>query len=463
MDEPFKRIEYFLSRALRPNSYESLAAWALLINLFIYFVRPQAIVPVLGGIRLPLIFVIICIVFWLPRYNKGWTAQTLAMLAFIIFEGIMGFFGRVVVDSLIVNDFWHFHTWRDLSMQFFALIFPFTAIFVCGVLLKRTSYACMIVGASMGLHSITHAGKGPPGWSGDENDMCYALLLFLPFALYKVINGRKLLPRLFALLCLAIIGAGIVMTSSRGGFLGLIAALGYLFVKSPSKLRTITFAIVLLAAAIPFVPETYWKEMQTITETDKGTAGHRRRFWATATRMWLDPQNFLTGVGMGNVKYRIRDYEPVDNLRPTGRSDAGRSVHSIWFQTIADLGLVGISLLLFVIFKTYKQNTRVLGELIGVEKQIKWLSEKKQRTKVQEEALGYLRSMESELKELLSLFSSATMAGVGLLGAGTFISVLYYPPLWFLIAFCAALSAYWEKLSAPLQELLEIAGDNRET
>jgi O-antigen ligase len=111
--------------------------------------------------------------------------------------------------------------------------------------------------------------------------------------------------------------------------------------------------------------------------------------------------NPILGVGPGNIPWTIGQYEVVDDV--VERSLAGRAVHSLYYTLLAELGLFGI----FV----YGWLTVVL--------------------------VGACRNVMREPPDpnmRLDLYARAVIAsGAACLVSGAFISVLYYPHLYFLL------------------------------
>src|SRR5262249_35144078 len=100
----------------------------------------------------------------------------------------------------------------------------------------------VICGAALGLGAIKSYGNGEfalkgariegliGGMFGNPNDLATSLDLLLPFAVLLMLTGKGV-ARLFYLGCAAVLGIGVLVTFSRGGFLGLIALGGVLMWK----------------------------------------------------------------------------------------------------------------------------------------------------------------------------------------------------------------------------------------
>ena len=73
-----------------------------------------------------------------------------------------------------------------------------------------------------GLKTETQRRSGGPFENGGENRYAQVLIVLVPLALFLVIVERRLLMRLTAAACLAVIGAGIVYTFSRGAAIAFV-------------------------------------------------------------------------------------------------------------------------------------------------------------------------------------------------------------------------------------------------
>src|SRR5262249_46255341 len=135
----------------------------------------------------------------------------------------------------------------------------------------------VICGAALGLGAIKRylngefasAGVRIQGFVGgmfeNPNDLATALDLLLPFTvLLTLINkGRA---RLFYLGCSAVLAIGVLVTFSRGGFLGLIALSGVLLWKlgRGRRLKTMLAAAMICGILLAVTPGGYGSRLATI-------------------------------------------------------------------------------------------------------------------------------------------------------------------------------------------------------
>lgn len=208
----------------------------------------------------------------------------------------------------------------------------------------------------------------------------------------------------------------------------MVVVAGFCWLKSPRKVMTLVLAFLLLCAVVALAPENYWDErIGSIAEeasNQSGTAGSRLYTWGIGWRMFLS--NPIFGVGPGNYPWNSLDYEPLE--AHNGQSFGGRAAHSLYFTLLPELGTAGVIIFLLML-KASWQDRRVISSLVKRFFQLRRNS--KLTTDAGQKVDDY------ELARYINLAIGSSV--VAYLVTGTFISVLYYPSLWLLIAFGIAL------------------------
>ena len=458
-----------LQGVIGASSSQRFLGCLVLFNILLVYVRPQEILTFLGAIRLLLIVSVIGVLIWLPKAHQNWTKPTLAMLGFLIMGALWVPFAR--------NNRWAYAGFTELSQQFFCFIFPLIAYSINSVQIHRLLKVFIFSGIYLAIYSLTHAGRGPGGFLGDENDLCLTLTLFLSYALVMTPTSKTRWVKFVYIGSALLMLGGIVASNSRGGFVGLVAAFGYYILGSSRKLSVILTTIVIILVGAIFAPQSYWDEMSTIKNTSTGTADQRKKIWGTAFRVWADPPHIPAGVGMRNIPYWLADYEPAENKTKYGKSIGGRAVHSLYFELLSELGLIGVLLFLMATGGSFLGNRRCLKasrEIETIAKRLnsqikKRLALAKKNSEIlgtdleksrpsNEEVLSMSLQVIAQESRLISFLCTATnMAWVGVLVAGIFISVFYYPPIWTLVAVSAIIHLYWNKVQSVAIEILQSA------
>lgn len=182
----------------------------------------------------------------------------------------------------------------------------------------------------------------------DPNDLAMVLVMLLPLAVVLLFAIKGLGRAVMLLLCGTML-VGILLTGSRGGFLGLVAVGGYLFFArlprsdgglgarfSPGKLTAAALGVIVLLIA---TPATVWDRLSTIGELGQdynvtGSTG-RLAIWgrglqAMSTQPW---------------GYGLKAFEAVEGERG-GRYKAA---HNIWIEIGVELGVQGLVVMALVL------------------------------------------------------------------------------------------------------------------
>jgi probable O-glycosylation ligase (exosortase A-associated) len=185
---------------------------------------------------------------------------------------------------------------------------------------------------------------------GDNNGVAIGMLMLVPVLTALAATSRMTWERwLLRFLAIGVLYRSI-STYSRGGLIA-CAALGLVYILR-SKRRIPTLCGIALAAALiaPVLPDAFWNRMSTIrppdqiadeaqvADEDKSSLG-RLHFWQVATHMAAEYPIF--GVGHSAFDLSYDKFDDTDGL--FGR---GRSVHSVWFGILAELGYPGLLLFL---------------------------------------------------------------------------------------------------------------------
>jgi len=302
------------------------------------------------------------------------------------------------------NNYWAFQITIDvLTMVVF--IVALSAIVDTEYRFALTVRVFLGALAFQAVWGLTHEGHGNGGIFGDENDLSLALNLALPFAVVGASSARSVRDRIYFVVCGILCICGIVVSFSRGGFLGLVVVWIGVLLMTRRRLAVIglTFTAVLALSAL--APPGYFEEMQTMQNEEDGTRKERIMMWGFAWKAFED--NPIFGVGPGNIPWRIGDYEEYDDK--SGRSHLGFQMHSIYLTLLPELGITGVVLYSMLVF----MNVRDIGVAIRIG-----------RRNPSSDIDGYARALAVSLAAYLT--------------SGAFISVLYVPHFYYLTALTLA-------------------------
>ena len=286
---------------------------------------------------------------------------------------------------------------------------------------QRVTWALLLIMGYAAIYGLLHGGRGPGGFLGDENDLALGCVTAFPLAFYgfEHLSGRK---RWLAGAIAGLFVVATVISFSRGGFLGLVAAALYCLVASRRRVRN---ALILTLAAMLFVTlaptggrkgHSYIDVIKSIAETDEGTSKGRRFLWQAAVNMWK--AHPVLGVGGGNFAFNVGRYQPTDfeEREYNERDWSGMTTHSVYYQVLAEHGTVGILLLGYVVWAHFRTLRRLRRDM-------------RSRT-----------DLPPDLRRDAEIYAGGLPGGVAAYCvAGTFLSVPYYPYLWYFSAMAVAL------------------------
>jgi O-antigen ligase len=180
----------------------------------------------------------------------------------------------------------------------------------------------------------------------NPNDLALNLVTFLAPTMFIIILERRPLRRLMASAIAVLMLATIVATKSRGGFLGLSAMLlvvAYYTIKV--KPQWILAGILSVGIAVPMLPEAFWNRMDSIVNAETDPSGSREaRIRLMEQGLQVFSENPLTGIGAGQF----------ENYSGPGAIERNRATHNVWLQVGAELGIFGLAIFAFLVFRAFR-------------------------------------------------------------------------------------------------------------
>jgi O-antigen ligase len=343
----------------------------------------------------------------LPAITKSWTRNALLLVAVAVLTA-------------------PFSIWRGASLAFLALVLPvlLATVLVC-CKLSSTWQQLRVIGRTLVISALALALSAVLGFHGgrastyaanfDTNDVAYVLVSVLPLAVAFALNAKARSGRLWYGGAATIMVIASLLTSSRGGFFGLLAVMAFLVLvpirrpqaredgtrKRPRVLASLLGILCVAAVVWPNLPEQTRTRLATVlslgsdynsdvTNTEGRTSLWRRNFLALLDRP----------IGFGVESF------PMVDLTTGGRFKAP---HNSYLEAMVELGFIG-----FVLFlRAYTLAWRLLQRA-------------RQRL---------LADAPSDERDEMLVF--ARMLQAGLLGnaiAGFFLSMAYSIVLWTLLA-----------------------------
>lgn len=367
-----------------------------ILCLIVDYARPQDILPI--GFMKPGMLAVLVLAYFVITKNGillGMSKQTKMIWCFVILLG--------AYVPFALNNHHAFFTTQ--SMLFYMPLILSTIICVNSV--KRLRKIISVYTALMiyiAIYAILHGGRGSGNYFLDENDMALFMNIWIPFCFFLFLSERGMAKRIFYGAGMLIGLATVVVSFSRGGFLGLLCMAAVLWLFSPKKIISLFLICLLGIGVYIYSGEKYLAEMSTVTDTKEATANDRMLSWEAAWDMFLEHP---LGVGGNNFPVHFQEFQSDE----FSRGMWGRQAHSLWFTLIPELGIFGIMIYFTLIYYNLKDIFFLKKIKVG-----------------NDPDLRYLHS--------LSLAFIASLAGF--FASATFISVLYYAHYWYLTALIVA-------------------------
>jgi len=213
----------------------------------------------------------------------------------------------------------------------------------------------------------------------DPNIFAPAIGMSLVMSPYILKITRPIILRMFVLFGCCLIALGMILTGSRGTFIGLFFSIILFVFFYNLKLKTRFIYIALIVSSFILLifisfhlglinEEQLQRIVSVFNIKETGGGNSRINIWSVGWEMVK--ANPLIGVGLDNFQGVFLDYAFIASL-PFGYQGIyyGRDAHNIFLCMIAELGIVG-SILFIVfainIFKKLIENSRDIKAVMGI-------------------------------------------------------------------------------------------------
>ncbi|MFZ0463476.1 MAG: O-antigen ligase family protein [Candidatus Acidiferrales bacterium] len=193
-----------------------------------------------------------------------------------------------------------------------------------------------------------YADLRPGAVIGDPNYYTLAALLILPVAYFWLRSLRQEFYRYSVIGMFILVSAAVALASSRGGFLGLVAGVGYLVWTSRKRARNAAVLFVLLAVPMLIAPRSPLKRLLHPDYADQLGAQTREEAWRAGLKMIRAKP--LTGIGLGLYKPLLGQYSGDPNFQ--------QIAHNSYLEYAAELGIPALLLFLWLLWATFRALDR---------------------------------------------------------------------------------------------------------
>ena len=335
------------ARGAQTNSSRFAFACLYLFTMMLY-IRPNDILPIGTFPLVKIIAILMLLAYVGSKISMGepmtiWPLE-MKMLAVIVLLGIV--FTPIAVSPMLSIE--------TLTDSFFKVVSIFMLIInlidsrerlrslmklvvVCGTVVALGTIKSYFAGELVTDAARSLERAAGQGFFANPNELAMALNLLLPFAVVFGLTSKGM-KRLAYFACAGILSFGVVVSFSRGGFLGLVALGGVIMWKAGRGKRatTVLAGLVLCCAFVVAMPSGYSDRLFTILHTQNDqtrSAQERQALFERAVEVII--HHPVIGVGVGNFGiYSLKD----------------KVAHNAYLEIAAELGVTGFIAYMVLIF-----------------------------------------------------------------------------------------------------------------
>jgi O-antigen ligase len=330
----------------REQGISRLASFLVAAVVFMNITRVAPLFPVLAAVQLPLLLTGVAAVVMFAQATK-WRASDLGRHWIPWLVLIVIFFATIGVPTGLHRGASFTYLTQGFSQSVLG------GIMVFGVarsargrrFMAQTFVISGIITAQLALiwGRRDNAGRLAGAATYDSNDLALIIVITLPLLIWWFFDNRSKL-RWIAILALPMMFSVMLRTSSRGGFLGMVAILvGLLFVGMTGRVREVrriaVTGILLAVIGALALPAAYTSRMMTMDEElDNQSPRARINVWKRGIGYALD--NPFVGVGIANFG-RAEGILSEYSQERGGVGVKWSTAHSSYIEAWAEIGLVG--------------------------------------------------------------------------------------------------------------------------
>ncbi len=186
---------------------------------------------------------------------------------------------------------------------------------------------------------------------GNPNILAEYLVMLIPFGLALGLSVRDAWKRSLFLGITALMGLTMLLTFSRGGWVGLAAAL--VFFVLLKDWRFLLLLVPLAAVGMLFMPQVILERLVTIVSLDDTSNLYRLVVWREALGIIRD--FWAAGVGLGYQNFlEVYPYYMITRVKTPFH------VHNTYLQFLVETGIVGFTLFIWLLASVMKKGIKSL-------------------------------------------------------------------------------------------------------
>ena len=224
------------------------------------------------------------------------------------------------------------------------------------------------------------------GLFGNVNYFAEYLIIPLTIAVPLFFVSRNKMKKLLLLIGILVMGGSLILTFTRGSYLGFgtslifmfflfISSSGKTFIKENKKFLIVIFLAIILIISLIVIPNplnkpgtviSKIKSRTSVTQLIQGSSIKRRiATWKFTVLMIKDRP--LLGSGIGTYKYNTLKYQAIffdqgenRSLYPYGFAD---KAHNEYLQLWAEIGIIGLLIFIWIIICYFNYGIKILNKI----------------------------------------------------------------------------------------------------
>ncbi|WP_224981910.1 O-antigen ligase family protein [Geomonas agri] len=401
---------------------ESIAFWLLCIYLIFEYNKPQSIYPFLAFLPWGKVLLGACFFFSFTD-RKALAPHISAVLPMAAFSVAVFLSTMTAYSRAISIDHWvDFFSWvfvvllisRLVTTKTRMILFMIVYFLVNLKMAQHGFFSWMLRGFSFTGWGVS----GSPGWFQNSGEFSMEMAVFIPLVLSYIAAFRETWSRQFRVLfyCILVMAVSSIMAcNSRGGIVGLVAVGLWGGIYSRQRVKAIICLAVAGYMIYTFLPPQFKARFETAGE-DK-TSVLRLTYWSYGLQAVREHP--LTGVGFKNwVVWATANRPEIIGLSASDKQ--AEVIHNTYLEAATELGGGGAAVYLLIQLQIFLMN----------------------RYAARKAAIAGQRFLEVTAVGFTgSLFAYMVCS--------YFMSVLYYPYIWILLALTVCLSRICDASSLP--------------
>jgi len=197
----------------------------------------------------------------------------------------------------------------------------------------------------------------------DPNDIAMVMVIAFPFAVFGFLTQKGLIKIIMGGLT-ALVIMTIVLTASRGGFLGFLGVSLFIIIGVRKYLKKAIIPLVIVIVIVSGIliyyarDTSFWERMSTILTYEQDynvtSYGGRIEVWKRGLKLML--KNPIFGIG-------INGFVTAEGLSHQGIGGKWSTAHNSFIQIGAELGIVGLFLFCYLIWSSLRGINKIIKDV----------------------------------------------------------------------------------------------------